>query len=355
MVAIPWKRWARRSMMIMLTSLAVGLCVGWSGAQILSPQRTLPAARTFTYVKATEGTIGETLNLNVRARWTPRPVGTNRAIGTLTTIRLKNGSTAGQGDVLYEVDAKPVSVAEGAIPAYRDIEPGDQGADVEQLQMLLADRQLYSGSLDGKVSNATVAAVKRWQASMSVEPSGIVRLGDILFVPKLPTRLALDPATMTGGAILSGGESAVQALPSSPKFDIPVTSDQAAQITEDMRVQITSKDKIWKAKVSGQSADPGTGDALILLEGIDDRPICRSDCAKVPLGSDTLLPAEIETVKSAAGVVIPAAALATKADGNLVVIDKSGQEHPVKVVQSSSGMTLVTGITSGLNVRTPAE
>lgn len=342
-------------MVITLASLAVGLCVGWSGAQLLSPQRTLPAARTFTYVEAAEGTIGETLNLNVRARWKPRPVGTNRAIGTLTTIRLKNGSTVGPGDVLYEVDAKPVTVAEGAIPAYRDIEPGDQGADVEQLQTLLADRQLYVGSLDGRASIATVAAVKRWQASMSVEQSGTVRLGDILFVPKLPARLALDPATVKRGAILAGGEPAVQALPSSPKFDIPVTSDQATQVTEGMRVQITSNDKIWKAVVSGRSEDPGTGDALIVLEGIDDRPICGSDCAKVPFGSDTLLPAEIETVKSATGVVIPAAALATKADGNLVVIDKKGQEHPVKVVQSSSGMALVTGITSGLKVRTPAE
>jgi peptidoglycan hydrolase-like protein with peptidoglycan-binding domain len=335
--------------------LVVGAAVGWAGSEVLSPQGHAAPDRKYTYIRTTTETLGSSLKLSVRARWSARPAALNRALGTVTTVDAKNGSEVTAGSRVYSVDLRPVVVGRGTIPAYRDIAPGDEGVDVKQLQSLLADRGFYGGLLDGKAGVATVAAVKDWQRSMSIDPSGTVALGDVIFLPKLPARISLDPASIAVGAVLAGGEPAVDLLPAAPVFEIPVNSDQAAQISSGMKVEIAAKKKTWSATVTGQSTDQASGDILIRLGASGNKEICQSSCDTIPVGTDTLLPADVVTSEAATGVAVPDAALATKADGDLVVIDRAGRPHRVDVVKSSSGMSLVSGITAGLEVRIPAE
>ncbi|WP_433519435.1 peptidoglycan-binding protein [Nonomuraea sp. CA-143628] len=63
-----------------------------------------------------------------------------------------------EGDVLMQVNGRPVFALQGKRPMYRPLVPGTQGGDVKQLQRAL--RVKASGVFDA----ATVAAVKRWYA-----------------------------------------------------------------------------------------------------------------------------------------------------------------------------------------------
>jgi hypothetical protein len=91
------------------------------------------------------------------------------------------------------------------------------------------------------------------------------------------------------------------------------------------------------------------------LAGPDGGPVCGGECDQVPFGDATLLPSTIHVVPEVAGVLVPAAALATTADGQTVVVLESGELQQVSVVASASGMAIVEGVDEGQLVRTPGR
>jgi hypothetical protein len=105
--------------------------------------------------------------------------------------------------------------------------------------------------------------------------------------------------------------------------------------------------------VSGQSADE-LSSINVELTGIDDAPICGDTCADVPVTGKTYLSSRIITVDSVTGLRVPSAALLTTADGGIVVIDEEGVKHPVTLVTSARGMSIIEGAAAGLKVRVPA-
>jgi hypothetical protein len=61
------------------------------------------------------------------------------------------------------------------------------------------------------------------------------------------------------------------------------------------------------------------------------------------------------TVETVRGATVPSAALLTHPDGTVAVVDAAGEEHPVTVVASARGMSLIEGVELGLRVRLPGE
>ncbi|WP_406284376.1 peptidoglycan-binding protein [Embleya sp. NBC_00896] len=55
----------------------------------------------------------------------------------VTGVRVKAGDVLKAGQVLLEVSGRPVFVLPGELPVYRDLRPGGEGRDVEQLQVAL--------------------------------------------------------------------------------------------------------------------------------------------------------------------------------------------------------------------------
>ena len=62
----------------------------------------------------------------------------------------------------------------------------------------------------------------------------------------------------------------------------------------------------------------------------------------------------IVIVESVTGLTVPSAALLSKADGSIVVIDSEGIEYPVTVVTSARGLSIIEGVDAGTRVRVPA-
>lgn len=347
------RRWLR-PLAIGTSVLVAGAVIGWASATVLTPPQDVLASTAFTTAEVVTGEVGSSITLNTVAEWTPAPVGTNLAAGTVTTVDIEAGAEVTAGTRLYSVNLRPVVVGQGAIPAFRALSSGTSGQDVVQLQSLLASLGHYRGAVDGRFGGGTASAVRAWQKALGLPQDGAVQAGDIIYVPTLPTRVALDTETITRGAALSGGEAVVQGLGQSPAFFVPVTDAQASLMPAGTRVEITSPEgSAWEGSVVDRVSDENGG-IRVLLDGPEDTPICGDECAQVPVTGQTFLTSRIIIVESVTGLTVPSAALLSKADGSIVVIDGQGVEFAVTVITSARGLSIIEGVDAGMRVRVPA-
>jgi peptidoglycan hydrolase-like protein with peptidoglycan-binding domain len=100
--------------------------------------------------------------------------------GTVTSLPAV-GDVIARGDAVYTIDDQPVLLLYGALPAYRTLSPGAEGADVEQFEKNL-DVLGYDGfTVDDEYTDATAAAVEEWQEDLGLEETGIVDLGRVVY------------------------------------------------------------------------------------------------------------------------------------------------------------------------------
>ncbi len=335
--------------------LGLGAAVGWAAATVLRPVEDPTVAQSHTLVEVVPGEVESSLRLSTSAEWTLAPAGANRASGTVTGVSVSPGDEVSQGAILYRVDQRPVVIAQGDVPMYRDIGVDARGADVRQLQQLLKDLGFYTLEVDGVVRWGTMQAIMAWQKELGVAQSGSVEVGDVIFVPKLPTRVSLDGEKVKRGLTLSGGEQVVSVLPDSPAFSVAVTEAQAGMVATGTRVEITNPDGgIWEAVAADQVPNTEDGSIRVTLTGVGDQPICGDACELVPVSGRTLLDSQIVIVEPTEGLVVPSAALVTGADGQAAVIDEAGVRIPVTIVASARGMSVVEGVVAGTQVQLPA-
>jgi peptidoglycan hydrolase-like protein with peptidoglycan-binding domain len=347
------RRWVVRGIAA-LAVFAAGAGCAWASFTVLEPAHDPLVATAESFATVQSGEVGAVLSLNAVAEWKRSPLGANRASGVVTTVHVTAGTEVSTGSSLYSVDLRPVVVAQGDVPQFRDIALGTEGPDVRQLQQMLAELGFYSFAPDGKSGPATVASIKRWQASHDAAQTGVVTAGDIVFVPELPARIALDAQLGRVGASLSGGEEMLFVLPSAPELTLPVTDAQAAMMPPGARVKLTSPGgHEWVALVGEQVKDEKSDTAVMTLVGAAGASICGEQCAEVPVGAPSFLPAAVVLTEPATGLVVPASALVTDARGVTAVIDDHGTRIPVEVGASAKGMAIVSGVNEGTRVRVP--
>lgn len=336
--------------------LLVGAACSWALLTVLKPAEDPLVATDHTYAEIAPGKVGASLNLNAIAKWTPIPVGTNEATGVLTSIDVKGGQEVAQGTQLYSVNLRPVVIAQGEVPAFRAIGANTAGDDVKQLQSMLAALGYYGGAIDGMTGTGTVRAITDWQGSLGLEKSGVADLGDVVFVPTLPTGIKLDTTGVQLGSKLVGGERLVNGLPKSPYFKLSVTETQATGIRAGTRIEMTSPNgSTWIGVAADQAVDSKTGAIQVSVSGESGAVICGDECGTVPVEGEAMLPAKIITVPEVTGLVVPASALITTAEGQTAVVDAEGTRIPVVVEASAKGMSVISGAEAGLKVRVPGS
>lgn len=103
-----------------------------------------------------------------------------------TVTRLPDvGTVVERGESLLELDGQPSSVLlYGARPAWRTMAPGSDGDDVKQLQENLLALGFGTAKLkaSGHYDDETNDAAKRWQKTLKRPQTGVVELGDVVFL-----------------------------------------------------------------------------------------------------------------------------------------------------------------------------
>jgi len=361
----PARRWLpswRASVIGAITSSVVLAAVLWAGITILLPTTPDDDEKSSALAVVTRDSIESTLGLNAKATWPVSPGGANAVSGVVTEVSVTAGQRVSAGEVLYSVDMRPVAAAAGRIPSYRDVGKGMKGDDVEQVQQFLSDVGVYFGTVDGEAGENTETAIKTWQRKHGLSETGILLKGDVMFLPTLPARVMLDAKVVYRGAVIGPGVPVVSVLADSPVFSIPLQDAQVSTVHVGLGVDLKGPaGELWRARVAGIKApasDPTKGGSTspeAMLEPATSSSICASSCDSLGPESEVLVPATIMLVPRTDGLVVPASAITTDAQGNPVVIDAEGTPHPVLVGVTAKGMTLVEGVDEGLRVRVPGD
>lgn len=340
-----------------LAALLFGVGGGCALRTLLAPAPEVLDSPAYTLVAAQEGTVGHSLRLNTTAEWQAETTLLNQAAGIITSRVWQAGDTASAGSIIYTVDLRPVVVAAGDVPAFRDLHSGARGEDVTQLQELLVSTGHYAGAADGVFGYTTERAVRAWQRDLGLVADGVVRRGDVLFVPSLPARLALEPDLVIG-ATVSPGDPAVRVLRPAPQFTIALPEGQSRLVSTGMEVEILREgdDRWWTTIVDLHREEDatGAGGVTAVLRG-GGEAVCGDECGELPIEAPTLLPSLIHVVPETEGVTVPAAAIVTSADGATLVHLADGRQQPVTVLAAASGIAVVDGLTAGTLVRTPGQ
>lgn len=88
----------------------------------------------------------------------PASVGSDSQV--ITSMAVRRGATVTDGQLVAEVSTRPIFVAVGAVPAFRQMQPGSAGVDVLQLQQMLAGHGLLAGTPDKTFGASTANAVR---------------------------------------------------------------------------------------------------------------------------------------------------------------------------------------------------
>lgn len=324
----------------------------WAGRTALAPpadpSRSPGAPQTYTVV---EGMIGREVEYTAVASWPLDPVTAPVPTGRVTSVDTDTTEVVRTGDVVLTVDLRPVMVAEGAVPMFRDLAVGARGADVEQLQRMLAQLGLHDGPVDGRFGNATARAVEAFQRERDVEPTGVVPQGQIIFAPRLPARI-LPAAELRVGAVTTGLDTVVSVVAEQPELVVPLSAEQAAGVPPDAAADVRVGDRRLAAVAATRvSRDDGGVDLVLAFRS---GTTCDGACREaLPVGQQTRVPVGIEIVPEVTGPVVPVSAVASDGVGGTTVTTADGDSVPVVVVATSEGVAVVEGVDEGTTLRLP--
>lgn len=184
------------------------------------------------------------------------------AVDGTVTVAAKEGEIVAQGQRLYELNDKPVTLLYGQVPMFRDMKIGDRGTDVLQLKIDLRDLGYGEGLyVDSRYDQATEAAVKEWQKSLNREPTGKVGKGDVVFQPDKVKVITADAALADQ---VGPGKPVLTAASTKPVVLAPLDQSDVTLTEKGTKVEVNLPDgKTEPGKVTGtvQPEKPASGSA----------------------------------------------------------------------------------------------
>lgn len=331
---------------------------GWAAgrATLAPPTGGVAAASVQTYT-VEQGRVSKVLNFTATTSYAQRLLAYGGSQGTVTSVHVRPGQTVVAGARLFAVDERPVFIAAGSVPAYRNMSYGDTGRDVAQLQRFLNTQGQRDDTstpdvgrdpltrYDGEFDTATRAAVERWQQSAGTAVDGVVDQGELVFVPTLPARVQLGGSVSTGTRVSPGMET-VFSLADAPRFEVVLSEEQRDLVPLDGTVVVRAGGDRWRGIIVGTEGR-GTGDLVLALGTTSGRPLCGHQCARIPAGKESAYPVAIIAVPATRGPIVPAAALRSDESGQAFVNDEDGRRVPVTVLATDGGWSVVDGVTVG--------
>jgi multidrug efflux system membrane fusion protein len=318
--------------------------VGRDGEAEASADDGLPPATT----EVTRGTLTDSATEGGTLGYGTERSLTTQLTGTVTWLPAE-GDVVRRGEALYEVDADPVPVLYGDVPAFRDLTQGDEGRDVRQLERNLSELGYRGFEVDREFTYYTALALEEWQEDLGVEETGVLAMADVVVLDG-PARVAtvtagLGDAAMPGSAMLSvtGTTPAVtvEVDPSDRRL-VGIGTEAEATLPDGSSARVTVVDVSTEVTESetGEASDATTTVVVVAeIRGGEAQERAREyDAAAVDV---TFTAGERKDV-----LIVPVAALVALSEGGFgleVVADGSSHYVAVDAGLFSGGRVEVSG------------
>ncbi|MEU0513103.1 peptidoglycan-binding domain-containing protein [Amycolatopsis sp. NPDC006125] len=175
----------------------------------------------------------------------------NRLPGTLTSVP-DSGAVISRGQPVFRVDDKPVTLMYGAMPAYRALAEGTEGADVRQLEENLSALGYTGFTIDDEYSSATADAVREWQEDLGLDETGVVELGRVVFTP---AEIRVETVDASAGQPASPGQKVLSYTGTAKAVTVELDPSDQRLAQEGAAVQVTLPDD---RKLAGKITDVST-------------------------------------------------------------------------------------------------
>jgi hypothetical protein len=321
-----------------LVAVIGGGVVVTSGAKEATPAAQEPPASTATVERGElAAMVSQDGTLTYRARSDGSPYSAiNQAGGTYTDLP-DVGDKVDCGDVLYRVDDEPVLLLCGTVPAYRDLDMGDEGKDVRQLNRNLHERGYdVDAGVDvdpeeDEFTWETGAALEQLRDDTGSDVTGALGIDEAVFLPD-SVRIAKVTGQLGGSA--APGAQVAQATSDTLEVQVALGASQQGEVRKGDRARITLPgNKSVKGKVArlgrvAQAPDEqnaNAGDATIPAYISLDKPKQAQGLDRAPVQVEITT----EGVKSALSVPVTA------------LVGKSGGGFAVEVVRDGGRRALV--------------
>lgn len=260
--------------------------------------------------------------------------------GRVTGVGVQTGDTIHAGDQIIEVDGRPSIALSGAFPFWRSLSLGARGKDVGQLQRVLAEAGLYTGSIDDVFGPRVQRALREWQSGHQfVDGLGVLQPGDV-FVAEWPARVG---ALKVGlGDFLAPGQAVADITALEQTIDLDMTPSDRQRVAVGLVAEVeaaatgrTVTGQLVEVADVAETSGETEGQAVTYRARIAlDAPVEVVDGAQVAV---TVILDEREDA-----LAVPLAAVVTNAAG-----------EPIVRLMENEGMTEVpveTGLVDGAYV-----
>ncbi|MCD4557356.1 peptidoglycan-binding domain-containing protein [Schaalia sp. lx-100] len=338
---------------LLLLFVLAALCaaVGWAAHALLLPSKKVEPTAQYAIGQVVQGHLGRNLSLAAKAEWVVQSSVSGKFAGTLTSIPTGRQGSVSAGDVLCTVDLRPIFVLPGQVPAFRDMGMGVEGTDVAQLQAYLFE--VYGRDMvpNGKFGDITEGLVKKWQKDHDLEVTGVIPVGQVVFIPSLPVNIAWEDDVHVGSEVQSGTKL-VKIFDSTPTFMIPLPEGQLRATHEGQEVLLEYEGHTWHAVIDTIIENSEEHTLLAQLAPVlGQDSICADTCESIPVAGLKGISANVILVPEEEGAQIPLTAIRVDAQGRTVVVDVAGTQYPVSVRTSVGGQAIVDGIDVGMKIR----
>jgi peptidoglycan hydrolase-like protein with peptidoglycan-binding domain len=275
----------------------------------------------------------------------------NDAQGHWTSLPVV-GQVISQGQAIFAVDGNPVVLFYGSTPAYRDFRLGmGDGQDVKELEQdLLALGFGNSSNLfaTGHFDSFDAAAIKRWQKATGQAQTGVLTLGQVVF---LPAAIRITSVSATLGTMAQAGAPMATASSTARQVVVSLSANQQSLVKVGDKVTITLPNH---QTTTGTVSAVGTVATSSSGGGGGGTPTIEVDITPTdPAATGTLDAAPVAvTIVSASvadALAVPVTALLAQADGTYAVevVDAGGQHRLVTVTlglfDDAEGLVQVEG------------
>ncbi|WP_190121059.1 efflux RND transporter periplasmic adaptor subunit [Streptomyces inusitatus] len=323
-----------------------------------------------------QGPLSAQINQVGTLSYAARPDGSaytavNQARGIYTSLP-GVGDVIKCGRTLYGVADNPVPLLCGSRPFYRDLEQGDSGRDVKELNRnLLALGHATSSELDADSDDfddftaETEEALINLQDAIGAEETGRLKLGDAVLLPGplRITKVVAAPGTRAapGAPVLEAGTTARQV-----RVELNASQQTGVNVGDPARVTLPdNRTALGKVSRIGAIASSAGGKDEASASGASTATLPVYITLKNPKDAGTLDQAPVQVQITTDGVkkalTVPVTALAGLAGGGFAVerVDTAGKRHTVPVTlglfDDAGGQVQIMGkLAPGDRVAVPA-